>query len=283
MARMFESQTGQKIEFDRLSGKQTRNMLSRVNHLLKEYRSSTRIHYSEQDSGYIKLVMMEQGLRSRLSEIDTTATTGSASTTGTTGTTGTTATTGTNKSTTAMPANAKAVMDKVKRKQSLTPDEQKVMNMVALANESRRKLVREQNELHQAQVVLAAQDMIDRIQGMIEDISEMQFKDLPALVGSIKSDVGVDQAQQFQNDATQALSSLLQTMQQGKTEMETAQGVLTGQAPVVPGDTGIDGAAGNVMPDPELDTDLDVDAEVDVDVDDELSAGGEKDLGRARR
>jgi transcriptional regulator of aromatic amino acid metabolism len=182
-----------------------------------------------------------------------------------------------------MPANAKAVMDKVKRKQSLTPDEQKVMNMVALANESRRKLVREQNELHQAQVVLAAQDMIDRIQVMIEDISEMQFKDLPALVGSIKSDVGVDQAQQFQNDATQALSSLLQTMQQGKTEMETAQGVLTGQAPVVPGDTGIDGAAGNVMPDPELDTDLDVDAEVDVDVDDELSAGGEKDLGRARR
>lgn len=270
---MFESQTGQKIEFDRLSARQTMAMLERVNQLLKEYRSTPRVHRSERDPGYLKLVMMEQGLRSRLSEIDTEPATATTST----------GTTGTMKSTAPLPANAKAVMDKVKRRQSLTPDEQKVMNIVALANESRRKMVREQNELHQAQVVLAAQDMIDRIQGMIEDISEMQFKDLPALVGSIKSDVGVDQAQQFQNDATQALSSLLQSMQQGKTEMETAQGVLTGQAPVVPGEADDITQPTDGFPEPELDVDADVDVDAEVDTDEEPAAGGEKDLGRARR
>ena len=69
----------------------------------------------------------------------------------------------------------------------------------------------------------------------MEDISEMQFKDLPALVNSIKNDMGVDQATQFQTQASAALSNLLTAVQAGKTEMESAQGVLTGQSPIVPG------------------------------------------------
>ncbi|MFN9953796.1 MAG: hypothetical protein ACK55I_11920, partial [bacterium] len=71
----------------------------------------------------------------------------------------------------------------------------------------------EGSELQTAQVVLASQDMIDRIQGMMEDISEMQFKDLPALTDSIKNDMGVEQASQFQSQASAALTNLLAAVQ----------------------------------------------------------------------
>jgi hypothetical protein len=80
-------------------------------------------------------------------------------------------------------------------------------------------------------VVLAAQDMVDKMQGMLEDVSELQFKELPALVDSIKNQVGIDQAAQFNNDATAALSGLMQNLQGTKQQLDQALGVVTGQAP----------------------------------------------------
>jgi hypothetical protein len=70
---------------------------------------------------------------------------------------------------------------------------------------------------------------------MIEQVTSMQFKDLPALVDQIKNEVGVDQAQQFNADATAALAGLTQNLQGSKGQLETALGVVTGQAPAVPG------------------------------------------------
>ena len=100
-----------------------------------------------------------------------------------------------------------------------------------------RETLREASEVQQAQVVLAAQDMVDKMQKMIEDTTSLQFKELPALVDSIKNQVGVEQAAQFNNDATAALAGLVQNLQNSKLQMEQALGVVTGQAaaPVVPG------------------------------------------------
>jgi hypothetical protein len=94
-----------------------------------------------------------------------------------------------------------------------------------------------ESEIQQAQVVLAAQDMVDRVQKMLEDTTEMQFKELPALVDSIKNEVGTDQAAQFNSDAAAALSGLVQNLQASKGQLESALGVVTGTggAPVVPG------------------------------------------------
>jgi len=85
--------------------------------------------------------------------------------------------------------------------------------------------------------VLAAQDMVDRVQKMLEDTTEMQFKELPALVDSIKNEVGMDQAVQFNADAAAALSGLVQNLQASKGQLEAALGVVTGQSAgaVVPG------------------------------------------------
>ena len=96
------------------------------------------------------------------------------------------------------------------------------------------------------------------MQKMIEQVTAMQFKDLPALVEQIKNEVGVDQSAQFNNDATAALAGLVQNLQGSKQQLETAVGVVTGQggaavpAPVAALDQDAELAAGaEPMPDQE--------------------------------
>ena len=59
-------------------------------------------------------------------------------------------------------------------------------------NSNKRRL--SESEINQAQVVLAAKDMADRVQKMAEDIAEMQYKDLPAVVDQARGDLGTEQA-----------------------------------------------------------------------------------------
>ena len=78
--------------------------------------------------------------------------------------------------------------------------------------------------------------MVDQMQKMIEDTTSMQFKELPALVDSIRNQVGIDQATQFNTDVSGALTGLVQNLQGAKQQLETALGVVTGQTPTpVPG------------------------------------------------
>ena len=240
-ATVLESHGGQRIDFSAIGPRRAQGMLMQVQRLITEHRRSSDFHRSQQDPAYLQLMIMEQALRSRVEEQNL----GMAA---------------------AQDPKAKTVMDKVQRNQDLTPDEQRTVNKIALTKENKKKsarMVREQSELQQAQVVLAAQDMIDRLQGMLEDISEMQFKDLPALADSIKNDMGVEQSTQFQSAASAAMTQLLQAVQAGKTEMESAQSILTGQAPQVPGadaGTGMPGAMPAAAPAPgaeEMDLSLD--------------------------
>ena len=127
----------------------------------------------------------------------------------------------------------------------------------------------------------ASQDMVDQVQKMSEQISAMQFKDLPALVDQIKNEVGVDQAMQFNTDTTAALAGLLQNLQGAKTQLESALGVVTGQAPVVPGadmDAGLASELPAELPAP------DAEIETDIEVDDGNDSGTlAASLGRGRR
>jgi len=274
-SQLLENQVGKSFDFGQVGPRRARGMLDQVQRLIQEHRRTPEFHVSQNDPAYMQLVIMEQALTARLSEELPSTNTTSA----------TTADPAMN-SAAAKDPKARAIMDKVKRGQTLTPDEQKTVNLLALSKESKQpgRMVREASELQQAQVVLAAQDMIDRLQGMMEDISEMQFKDLPALTDSIKNDVGVDQASQFQSQTSAALTQLLQAVQTSKTELEGAQGVLTGQAPQIPGVN-----AGVVAPDDtgEVSADLDVDATIPVDdLDDQDNEDGDAadvPLGRDRR
>jgi hypothetical protein len=107
----------------------------------------------------------------------------------------------------------------------------------------------------------------------------MQFKDLPALVDNIKNEVGVDQAMQFNTDATAALAGLLQNLQGSKTQLEQALGVVTGQAPQVPGADMTAGIAGEIPAELPAPDGEEVDLDIDVDAEEPVATG----LGRERR
>ena len=269
VAKVFESRLGDRVDFDRIGPAQAQRMLGKVRALIREHRAAPSRHFSERNPDYLRLVMMEQALTARIREQATTTATGQS----TVGQVGAVVT----------DPKAKAVMDKVQRGQSLTPDEQKTVNKIALAKETKRpkRMVRE-SEINTAQVVLAAQDMVDQVQKMLEQISAMQFKDLPALTDSIKNDMGVEQATQFQADATAALTQLLTSLQTGKTQLEAAQGILTGQAPVVPGaepdaDMGAFPPAGE---EGDIEADLSIDANLPNEDEEEDTSVA---LGRERR
>jgi hypothetical protein len=144
----------------------------------------------------------------------------------------------------------------------------------------------QESEVQQAQVVLAAQDMVDSVQGMLEDVSEMQYKELPALVDSIRNQVGTSQADQFNTDANTALQTMIQSLQGAKQQLEQALSVVTGQqigtAPgEIPGmgapgdDMGLGGDAGGLPPVPN--------DELDIEADIEEPMPSDKGLGRKRR
>jgi hypothetical protein len=337
-AQVLEQRLGQTVSFNNLTLRESRHMLMRVRGLINEHRASVASHSSERDPAYLKLLMLESGLKGRLKEgsppmvlpsdekytqalarvygqailknpkfpdllarlkratpnerdLDVVIKTGTLP----------------NHLEEVAPAmlgqpaagavpidtkdpKVQAAMKKSQAGQTLNPEEQKLVGAVAASAmqkeslQARRRL--RESEIQQAQVVLAAQDMVDQVQKMLEQISAMQFKDLPALTDSIKNDMGVDQATAYQSAAAAALTQLLQSVQTGKTALEGAQGTLTGQAPVVPGEEPAAdmGADLNAEPAPEMGAELGVDAEVAPAGDEEPTPlGAPEALGRERR
>ena len=252
IAKVFESYFGSRIRFDQLSRNQTRVMLSKVQGVLKEHRGTTARHSSETNPKYLQLVMMEQALTARLKETTMPPVAGTAAPTGTPAT-GAVAASGQPAVAGAVAKDPKlaAALKKSAAGQSLNPEEQKLVAgaaMMQAESRLRRAMHRlNESEVQQAQVVLAAQDMVDKMQGMLEDVTELQFKELPALVDSIKNQVGIDQATQFNQDATAALAGLVQNLQGAKQQLDAALNVVTGQAPAgaaAAGAMGADIAAG---------------------------------------
>jgi hypothetical protein len=251
IAKVFESYFGNRISFDQLTPGQTKAMLGKVRGILDEHRKTSARHSSEQDPRYLQLVMMEQALSTRLKENVMPPTPGSTPAPGT----APAPTTGTTKpavqGAVAKDPKLASALKKSAAGQTLNPEEQKLVAGAAMMQaESRfRRMARRLNEseIQQAQVVLAAQDMVDKMQAMLEDVSELQFKELPALVDSIKNQVGIDQATQFNADATAALTGLLQNIQGAKQQLDAALNVVTGAAPAgaaAAGAMGADIAAG---------------------------------------
>ena len=263
-ARVFESYFGNKLAFETISGRQARDMLRRVRDTIAEHRRTPEFHRSEQNPAYLKLVVMEQALAARVQEQDTAQTMDPAEQA-------------------RQRQQQRMTIDKsIGEKQRELADLQRQKAMME-RRQSLRSRLQEASEVQQAQVVLASQDMVDQVQGMSEDISAMQFKDLPALVDQIKNEVGADQAAQFNTDATAALSGLLQNLQAAKQQLETALGVVTGQAPVVPGaditaDAGLGGQMPAELPAPG-EEEIDV-TDVDIEEPEQEPVAG---LGRQRR
>jgi hypothetical protein len=277
---------------NRLTVREAQAMLKRVRGVIAEHQRSPSRHTSERNPAYLKLVMMEQALASRIREEQVPIPPTSSSTNPSTSTATTPPPSGSQKTVDIKDPKMAQALKKSAAGQSLTPDEQKmVAGQAMMAAESRlRRAYRylKESEVQQAQVVLAAQDMVDKMQSMLEDTTEMQFKELPALVDSIRNQIGMEQATQFNSDVTGALQGLVQNLQGAKQQLETALGVVTGQPAALDTSMAASGMPGAVPP-PVAGAELGAEVGADVGADLGAEMGAEEPapvgaaLGRARR
>lgn len=122
------------------------------------------------------------------------------------------------------------------------------------------KIIFENEEVEKSQVILAAQDMVDSIQKMIEEVNDMLVKELPALVDSIQSEIGVTESSQFDELANKSLTTLNKTLSQSRKDMVSALNALTGQGnPEVFGSGGSEKAVTDLSSDDEDTEDMDLD------------------------
>jgi hypothetical protein len=295
IAKVFESYFGSRIKFDQLNAGQTRALLGKVRGVLGEHRQTAARHTSEQNPKYLQLVMMEQALAARVQEMAGMPAAPAAPQAP--GAPTAPQAPGAQQKPAVQGAIAKdpklaAALKKSQSGQTLNPEEQKLVAgaaMMQAESRLRRTMKRlNESEVQQAQVVLAAQDMVDKMQYMLEDVSELQFKELPALVDSIKNQVGIDQATQFNTDASAALSGLMQNLQGAKQQMDAALGVVTGQGPAAgaPMAPAMGAQAGADMG-ADLGADLGAEAGAavgaDLETGEETAPAGGPGLGRARR
>lgn len=91
------------------------------------------------------------------------------------------------------------------------------------------RIVVENEEVEKSQVILAAQEMVDSVQKMIEDVSDMLVKELPAVIDGVNNEVGTSEGQQFNQQATDALTQLQAALTAARTGLQGALGTVTGQ------------------------------------------------------
>ena len=102
------------------------------------------------------------------------------------------------------------------------------------------RIMVENEEVEKSQVVLAAQDMVDQVQKMLEDIGQMQVKELPALVSSIESEIGVNESQTYNDAVSGQLDTLSASLKEASSALKNALNGLTGQAVDAAFDAGAD-------------------------------------------
>lgn len=137
-------------------------------------------------------------------------------------------------------------------------------NQLALQPQAR--IVVENEEVEKSQVVLAAQDMVDSIQKMLEDIGQMQVKELPALVDSIESEIGVNEAQTYNDQVSSQLDTLSGALKAAFAALKSARDSITGQGgsftePAA--DAGLDAGMGDEMAGMDAGMDASVGAEAE--------------------
>jgi len=130
------------------------------------------------------------------------------------------------------------------------------------------RIVVENEEVEKSQVVLAAQDLVDQVQKMVEEVSDMLVKELPALTDSVQSEIGVNESETFNQQVSEALTSLQAALTQSQATLKTALNGITGQGGAEAFDAG--GDMGGDMAGGEMGA--------DIGVEEPLPGGGEEEM-----
>ena len=119
-----------------------------------------------------------------------------------------------------------------------------------------------ENELDQAEVLLAAKNMADDLQKMAENLASMQVEELMSITNAMKEEVGTAEADAFNTSAEAAIGSALEAVKTANAQVADAVLVAQGQAPEtdmgmddtsMDMDAGLDDIEGDIEVEPEMD------------------------------
>ena len=131
-----------------------------------------------------------------------------------------------------------------------------------------------------AELIMAAKDMVDRLTGWMEDTAEMQTESMLELADAIRDEMGAQQSEAFTNVVKPALEQLYASMESTRIALTGGVGMLTGEGEAPAMDMGAELPAEEPVPGAE-------DMEPTVDTDEFAAAapaaGGEAEAGRERR
>lgn len=115
-----------------------------------------------------------------------------------------------------------------------------------------------EQDLDQAEVLLAAKQMADDLQKMAENLASMQVEELMSIHNAMKEQVGTAEADAFNQSAEAAIGAALDAVKQANEDLSNAVLVAQGEAPAT--DMGMDGMD---MEEPAAD-DMDMEPEMDM-------------------
>ena len=132
-----------------------------------------------------------------------------------------------------------------------------------------------------AEIIMAAKDMVDRVTSWMEDTAEMQTESMLELADAIRDEMGVDQSTSFVQGVKPALEGLYSAMEQAREALSSGVGLLTGEGAPAPS-MGAEEELPMEEPgmEPTVDMEEPLPAEGDVAP---AAAGGEEPLGRETR
>ena len=148
-------------------------------------------------------------------------------------------------------------------------------------HKSKKKKIKEGAE-EQAELTMAAKDMVDRFTSFLEDVAEMGAEGMLELADSIRDELGQEQSDAFVNTVKPALDAAQETLTTTREALNQGVGIITGEQQ----------ADDTIGAEPEGDIEEPMDAEVDAEapmgMDDEFAAsdaaaGGTEPEGREKR
>ena len=138
------------------------------------------------------------------------------------------------------------------------------------------KLQIKESEMDKAEVALAAKDMVDKIDAMIEDAGQMKNEELLPLVDKIRDEVGQEAADTMKSSVETALADLETALSSARSSIDNAARTVAGD-PSASDDTIGDPMNDDPMPDTDMDDSLN-----SLDVPD-AEVGGDEEEGREKR
>ena len=151
--------------------------------------------------------------------------------------------------------------------------------MKKAAKDAKKKKKVSEGAEDQAEIVMAAKDMVDRVTNWMEDTAEMQTESMLELADAIRDEMGSEKSEAFVQSVKPSLEAMYQAMEVTRGALSGGVGLLTGEGEM-PAPMGAEDELGGEM---EPTVDMEMDPAMD-DMDAMApAAGGEEAAGREQR